>query len=143
MKKLIFSMLLAGFSNVTLAQQSPDVVDMKKHHIVIQFNDGEAASQDAVVGQVKNILTAWPNAEVEVICHSSGLDLLTSAKSEVGKTLTELSAKGVIFSACNNSMRKRNVKKEDLVSVARVVPSAMIQLTLRQEEGWAYVKGGH
>lgn len=136
-------MLLAGIANVTQAQQSPDVVDMKKHHIVMQFTDGETMSQEAVVGQVKNILTAWPNAEIEVICHSSGLDLLTSAKSEVSKTLTELSAKGVIFSACNNSMRKRNVKKEDLVSAARVVPSAMIQLTLRQEEGWAYVKGGH
>jgi uncharacterized protein len=143
MKKLLFIVLLATVANVSLAQQNSDVVDMKKHRIVMQFNDGESTSQESIVGQVKNILTAWPNAEVEVVCHSSGLDLLTSAKSEVSKILSELSAKGVIFSACNNSMRKRNVKKEDLVSVAGVVPSAMIQLTRRQEEGWAYVKGGH
>lgn len=143
MKKILaFVILLCSITSI-FAQQSSDVIDMKKHRIVMQFTDGESTSQEAVVGQVKNILTAWPNAEVEVVCHSAGLDLLTTAKSEVSKTLTELSSKGVIFSACNNSMRKRNVKKEDLVPAARVVPSAMIQLTLRQEEGWVYVKGGH
>ena len=116
---------------------------MKKHYIVLQFNDGDSESQSAVAGQVKNILNAWPNAEVEVVCHGSGLDLLTTGGTKVKSALEELSAKSVIFSACNNSMRRRNVKKEDLLSTVRVVPSAMIQLTLRQEEGWAYAKGGH
>ncbi len=143
MKKSIFFILLVFISTVTLAQQNPEVVDMQKHRIVMQFTDGDPESQKAVSGQVSNILSAWPNAEVEVVCHGSGLDLLTTKESKASVALTELSSKGVIFSACSNSMRRRNVKKEDLLSTARVVPSAMIQLTLRQEEGWTYVKGGH
>jgi len=30
-----------------------------------------------------------------------------------------------------------------LLKASTVVPSAMIELTLKQENGWAYVKGGH
>jgi intracellular sulfur oxidation DsrE/DsrF family protein len=40
-------------------------------------------------------------------------------------------------------MKRRNIKKEDLLSSAVVVPSAIIELTLKQEKGWAYIKGGH
>lgn len=143
MKKIIFLMLLICITGATIAQQNSDVVDMKKHRIVMQFVDGDSLSQATITGQVKNIRAAWPNAEVEVVCHGSGLDLLMTTKSKASTALADLSSKGVIFSACNNTMRRRNIKKEELLPSARVVPSAMIQLTIRQEEGWAYVKGGH
>jgi uncharacterized protein len=132
MKKITLLVLLSFIFGSLLAQQNSDVVDMKKHHIVMQFTDGDGDSQATVTGQIKNILTAWPNAEVEIVCHGAGLDLLTTVGSKASSALTELSSKGVIFSACNNTLRRRNIKKEDL-----------LQLTLRQEEGWAYVKGGH
>ena len=40
-------------------------------------------------------------------------------------------------------MKRRSLKAEDLLKVSTVVPSAMIELTLKQESGWAYIKGGH
>ncbi|MDZ7647160.1 MAG: DsrE family protein [Cytophagales bacterium] len=52
-------------------------------------------------------------------------------------------AKGVVFAACNNTMKRRKLTKADLLPTATVVPSAMIELTLKQEKGWAYVKGAH
>lgn len=143
MKKLICLSLFLSASILSFAQQNSEVVDMKKHRIVMQFSDGDSLSQASVTGQVKNIRTAWPNAEIEVVCHGPGLDLITTSKAKASKAVEEWAAKGILFSACNNTMRRRNVKKEDLLPSARVVPSAMVQLTLRQEEGWAYVKGGH
>ncbi len=142
MKKLIVLVVLYCSVITLFAQQNSDMVDMKKHRIVMQFTDGDSLSQAIVTAQVKNIRTAWPNAEVEVVCHGPGLDLLMTTKSKASAALSDLSSKGVIFSACNNTMRRRNIKKEDLLSTVRIVPSAMIQLTLRQEEGWAFVKGG-
>jgi intracellular sulfur oxidation DsrE/DsrF family protein len=96
-----------------------------------------------VVGQLKNIRTAWPNAQIEVVCHGPGLELLVTSKSKASGQVTEWAAKGVTFSACNNTMKRRNIKKEDLLPAAQVVPSAIIELTLKQEKGWAYIKGGH
>ena len=128
---------------LVLAQQNSDVVDNKVHKIVMQFTVGDSLEQVAAVLQVGNIRAAWPMAEIEVVCHSSGLDLLTKAKSKVAKTVSDLSAQGVTFVACNNTMRRRNIKKEDLLPVSVVVPSAMVELVTRQEEGWAYLKAAH
>ena len=58
------------------AQQNSEALDLKKHKIVMQFTDNDSLSQATVTGQVKNIRTAWPNAEIEVVCHGPGLDLL-------------------------------------------------------------------
>jgi intracellular sulfur oxidation DsrE/DsrF family protein len=142
MKKLLL-FLLSVIALHAQAQQNTEALDLKKHKIVMQFTDGDSVSQAIVTGQVKNIRTAWPNAEIEVVCHGAGLDLLMTSKSKASKALTDWSAQGVVFSACNNTMKRRNIKKEDLLPSVQVVPSAMIELTLKQEEGWAYVKGGH
>jgi uncharacterized protein len=142
MKLIALLLALAGTSTL-LAQQADGVVDLKKHKIVMQFSDSDSLSQASVVGQVKNIRAAWPNAEVEVVCHGPGLDLLITAKSKAANQVAEWNGKGVVFAACNNTMKRRNVKKEDLLSAAQVVPSAMIELTLKQEKDWAYLKGGH
>lgn len=143
MKKLLVCIVCIHVIGSVFGQQSSDVIDLKKHQIVMQFTEGDSLSQATVIGQTNNIRRAWPNAEIEIVCHGPGLDLLMKAKSKSSSGLTELASKGVIFSACNNTMKRRNVKKEDLLSAVRVVPSAMVQLTIRQEEGWAYVKGGH
>jgi uncharacterized protein len=142
MKQILLLLLIAsGFT--TLAQTNDGVVDLKKHKIVMQFTDSDSLSQTIVLGQVKNIRTAWPNADIEVVCHGGGLDLLQTTKSKVNSQIAEWSSKGVVFAACNNTMKRRNVKKEDLITNVIVVPSAMIELTLKQEKDWAYVKGGH
>lgn len=141
--KLLTLILTIISTSALYAQQTDGVVDLKKHKIVMQFSDSDSVSQASVVGQVKNIRTAWPNAQVEVVCHGPGLDLLIAAKSKAASQVAEWSGKGVVFAACNNTMKRRNVKKEDLLGSAQVVPSALIEITLKQEKDWAYVKGGH
>ena len=135
--------LLSLMAVAATAQTKSEVVDTKKHRVVMQVTDGDSLSQASITAQVKNIRTALPNAEIEVVCQGPGLDLLMKAKSKSSKAVAEWSAQGVVFAACNNSMKRRNVKPEDLLPVARIVPSALVELTLKQEDGWAYVKGGH
>lgn len=142
-KSLLTLLMIFISYPVLFAQQDSDMIDLKKHKVVIQFSDSDSLSQITVTGQVKNIRTAWPNAEVELVCHGPGLDLLVISKSKASKAVAEWSAQGVTFAACNNTMRRRNIKKEDLLSSVQIVPSAMIELVLKQEKGWAYVKGGH
>lgn len=143
MKYLLAGILILATNLLLTAQQNPGVIDNKVHKLVMQFTMGDSLEQVAIIGQVGNILTAWPKAKIEVVCHSSGLDLLITAKSKVAKGVAELSKQGVVFAACNNTMRKRNIKKEDLLGSSVVVPSAMIELVSKQEKGWAYVKGAH
>ncbi len=138
--KLILFILC--FPVVVMAQQNSEVLDLKKHKVVIQFNDADSVSQTRVILQVQNLKTSWPNAEIEVVCLAGGLDLLMTANSKTSKAVADWSAKGVIFAACNNTMRMRKVKKEDLLSQALVVPAAIVELSIKQEDGWAYFRGG-
>lgn len=142
MKAIILLAIVCVATNLA-AQDTDAVVDLKSHKIVMQFTDNDSLSQASVVGQVKNIRTAWPNAEIEVVCHGPGLDLLISKTSKTAAQVAEWSRKGIVFAACSNTMKRRNVKAEDLLKASTIVPSAMIELTLKQEGGWAYVKGGH
>jgi intracellular sulfur oxidation DsrE/DsrF family protein len=139
-----FSAALAVIVSFNAFPQTPEgVVDQKIHRIVMQFSVGDSLEQVSVIGQVGNIRAAWPKAQIEVVCHSSGLDLLTANKSKVAKGVADLSSKGVVFAACSNTMRRRNLKKEDLLPVSVIVPSAMLELVMKQEKGWAYLKAAH
>ena len=87
--KVIILTTLVCISVTAFARQASDVVDMKPHKIVRQFTNGDSLSQASVVGQVKNIRTAWPNAEIEVVCHGPGLDLLISKTSKASAQVAE------------------------------------------------------
>ncbi len=137
MKFLIVFLITLSFT------ASAQVVDNKVHKLVMQFTVGDSTEQASVVAQAANIRASWPKAQIEIVCHSSGLDLLISNKTKVSKQVAELASQGVVFAACNNTMKRRKLTKEDLLPTAVVVPSAMIELVSKQEEGWAYVKGAH
>jgi intracellular sulfur oxidation DsrE/DsrF family protein len=113
-----------------------------KHKVVIQFNDPDSVSQSRVVMQVENIRKVWADAQVEVVCLGGGLDLLTTKGSKFSKMVAEWTQKGVVFAACNNTMTVRKISKEDLLPQAVVIPAAVIELAMKQEEGWSYFRGG-
>lgn len=137
-------LLCLAFASFQLKAQDPQtVVDNKVHKLVMQFTVGDSTEQNSIVLQVANIRAAWPKAKIEVVCHSSGLNLLIKDKSKVAAKVAELSSQGIVFAACNNTMRRLKIGKDALVPSAVVVPSAMVELVSKQEEGWAYVKGAH
>ncbi len=139
MKTKLFFLGIALFStSVLLAQSANDA----KHKIVIQFNDADSVSQNRVLMQVENIRKVWSSAEIEVVCLSGGLDLLTKKGSKMSQQVGEWTSKGVVFSACNNTMTLRKISKEDLIAPAVVIPSAVIELAQKQEAGWSYFRGG-
>lgn len=113
-----------------------------RHKVVIQFNDMDSVSQDRALRQIQNIRKEWADAVIEIVCLSGGLDLLTTKNSKASKQVAELTEKGVMFAACNNTMIMRNIKKEDLLPQAVVVLSAAIEILSKQEEGYSYFKSG-
>lgn len=54
--------------------------------------------------------------------------------------LKELVEDGVVFVVCNNTMKKFDLKKEDLYDFIKIVPAGVIELMLKQQEGYSYIK---
>lgn len=140
--KIIIVLAAILFVPLLLSAQKKKDSDVSKHKIVIQFTDADSVSQVRSLMQAENIRKVWAEAEIELVCLGGGLDLLTTKNSKVRARITEWAGKGVSFAACNNTMTLRGIKKEDLIPEAVVIPSAVIELATRQEEGWSYFRGG-
>ena len=140
MKNLTLSFILV-FSMISIAafaQKKPN-----KHKIVFQFtNAADTLQQKAIVNQLKNLTTHWPNAKYEVVIHSMGLPFVMSAKSKQIDAIKELRAKGVRFLVCENTMKSQKVSKDQIISEVEYVPVGIAEIVEKQEQGWTYIKGG-
>lgn len=132
---LFLSVMALLFTNSIHAQ------NIKEHKVVIQLNTAVTASWSSTIGNIRNLQKIWPNnISIEVVAHGKGLDLIVANKTHLANDVNALSKEGVVFAACENSMRKHNVTKADLLPVAITVPSGVAELVLKQEQGWAYLK---
>jgi intracellular sulfur oxidation DsrE/DsrF family protein len=110
------------------------------------FQLSNADDTALVLRVATNYLLAVPTAEVTVVGYNSGGEfMLKDARDPNGKLYSEqinrLADRGVIFKACNNWLKSRNLTGEALVSPVTVVPSGVIEiLRLQNEEGFAYFR---
>ncbi|QAT48448.1 hypothetical protein EQM14_00870 [Caproiciproducens sp. NJN-50] len=81
--------------------------------------------------------------EIEILANSEAVRQLTAqaaAQAELTERMEELARSGVRFAGCRNAMRGLNIEPGDLLPLAQTVPSGVVELALRQEEGYAYIR---
>lgn len=135
MKKVFLTVAGCLFlSGLLFAQQ-------KQHKIVFDFTKSDTASFAIMVRHATNIMNMTGNAQLEVVCHGPGLDMLLKDKTTVQKEIQELQGKfNVVFAACEATMRRRGIDKSQLLPQAVTVPAAILEISTREQEGWSYVK---
>ena len=137
---LIVSILIC--SAPVFSQEASHTPDLNEYKVVIQLTNGDSLVHIALVKQIGHILEAAPNTKIEVVCHSGGLPFLIRAQTTQADKVKALKAKGVEFSACENSMRSLKIQRDDLLPEAGTVPSGMVEIIKKQQGGWAYIKAG-
>lgn len=126
------------FSNADQSQiQNPEPLK-----IVFQLSIGDTLAHKALMKQIGNITTVEPTTIIEVVCHGPGLDMLRKDKSTVVKKIDEFSQKGVVFNACEFSMKERNVTADQIIPSAKYVKAGIIYIVTKQREGYSYIKSG-
>jgi intracellular sulfur oxidation DsrE/DsrF family protein len=113
-----------------------------KHRVVFQLTSNDTLVHKALMHQLNNVLTGMDGVEIEVVCHSNGISLLMKDKAKFTNEIQALKEKGVVFDACQNTMRERNLNPEDIIPIADFVPSGLIEIIKKQEAGWSYIKAG-
>ena len=150
-KMLIMRKLYNVFSLVALfvcayaplmGQESSPVVSTKKHKVVFQLTSDDTLVHKALLKQIENFTTAAPNARIEVVCHNNGISFLKKDGNRYADKIRHWSAKGVDFVACENTMKQRKIKREDLVESCRTVPAGILEIVQKQEKKWSYLKAG-
>ena len=142
MKKaiLILTSLLCALTSVSEAQTPA----AKPHKVVLQMNVDGPDSWSQLLGNIGNIQKAFgaDKIQIEVVVYGKGLSLLLKTNAAFEERIKKASETGVVFAACQNSMRLRKVTTEDLLPFAAQVDSGVAELIRKQEAGWSYVRVG-
>lgn len=51
--------------------------------------------------------------------------------------------KGVDFTACENTLKGRNIPKEKVMYGATFTKAGIVEIVDKQSKGWAYIKAGY
>lgn len=119
-------------------------VSAQQHKIVYDLASDDTAVHAVVLRQFNNVLKAAPDTELEVVCHGTAPYMLVSGKAFFENAMKELQLKGKVhFKVCANSLRRLGIDKSQLLTLAEIVPVAILELSDKQKQGWTYIKAGH
>lgn len=100
----------------------------------------------AALRNVRNHLEISPNAKIIVVAHDRGVDfLLRGAKDGEGNLyelpVSQLATRGVDFRLCQNTLTRRRIDPDLVISEVHLVPSGIAEISrLQTREGYAYMK---
>ncbi len=137
------------FSQVDKVERAEQAVDRKHiegsdegagRKIVFQLSHPDSKAWDGLLRQLNNIKEGWPQAEMEVVVHSGAIGFLKSDNTDQAAEIRDLSRRGVVFAACENTMKRKNITPDDMIDVAKFVRMGIGEVVIKQDEGWAYIK---
>jgi len=110
---LLFAFGMLCCSATVVAQNTTPTTT---HKVVVQLNSADTAAWGGVIGNIKNLSKIWPDQlQIEVVVHGRALDFLVASKSHLVNDVEHLSKKGIVFSACENTMGKYGITKQMLI----------------------------
>jgi intracellular sulfur oxidation DsrE/DsrF family protein len=116
----------------------------KKHRVVFEVSIGGEEAWQSVLNNVENVQKSFgqANSEIEVVLHGKGLGMILKTNTSQEERLKTLSGKGIIFAACENTMKRMNITREQLFPFVVTVDSGVAEVVRKQEAGWTYIKAG-
>jgi len=142
MKKIILILLIIGSISSKGLSQSADQKEL--HKVVIQLNSSDTSVWSSTLGNIKNIQKALQGqVEINIVVHGKALDLLVKDHTHLAKEVLSMENEMTHFKACENTMRKHGITKEMLLDKIGTVPSGVVEVILKQEAGWSYLRAAN
>jgi intracellular sulfur oxidation DsrE/DsrF family protein len=115
---------------------------MEKYRVVFHLGEGGKPKADMALRNIQNIMEdlGEGSVEIELVAKGEGIIALLRAPDLHGEQVAKLSAKGVRFAACGNTMRQMGLTKAHLLDGVEVVSAGVGELVRRQAQGWPYIR---
>ncbi len=138
---------MAGFMAPTAAQADNGA----NHHVVFHVNDNDKLKMNIALNNAANVTKHYAakgeRATIEIVAYGPGLHMLRADTSPVKKRLETYTMEydNVTFAACGNTIKgvtKKEGKAPTLIESDKisVVPSGVVQIIQRQDQGWHYIR---
>ena len=107
--------------------------------LLLHVSGADATVIQAGIRSALNALAQLPALTIEIVVQGPVV-LFLRAGSVLEAALTELDDTSVRVLSCQNSMRSVGLDAADLLPTVSGVPAAVAHLTVRQFDGWAYIR---
>ena len=112
-----------------------------QNRVVVQVSDADPAKWNLALNNARNLQAdlGGANVEIEIVAYGPGIGMLKS-DSVVGNRIGEALGSGVKVAACEVTMRSQKLAKADMLDGIAYVPSGVVELMQKQQQGWAYIR---
>ena len=135
MRRMLFVGVLALLSlGFVRAQRQP-------YRVVFDLTSRDSVDQAAQVRWIREVTTASPNAEIEVVMYGKGFEIVMPERSKVLADVQKaLTNPKVSFKICAIAMKNNNLDKSQLLPQVQIVPDGIRELVEKQQQHWGYIK---
>jgi intracellular sulfur oxidation DsrE/DsrF family protein len=138
-----FAAAAALFAGVALAPCVPALAAdaAPANRVVMQVSDNDPGKWNLALNNAKNIQKdlGASNVTIEIVAYGPGINMLKMDSAVAGRIDEALGA-GVKVAACENTMRNAKLAKGDMLNGIGYVPSGVVELMQKQQQGWAYLR---
>lgn len=112
-----------------------------QHKVVLQVSDNDPQKWQLALNNAANIRAGvgHDSVEIELVAYGPGIDML-KLDSTVAQRIHDSIGAGIKVVACENTMRGHHLSKEDMLPEIGYVPSGVVELMKKQEQGYAYMR---
>jgi uncharacterized protein len=138
LKKISLLITLAAISFLAQAQ-----TETAQHKIIMQLSSNDTLSWKGLMNNLRNLKEGWgEKLSLEVVAHGPGIELLMHEKTTQKANIQKMKALGIVFYACENTLKEKKISKESIIPEASFVKMGIGHVVERQEMGWSYIKAG-
>jgi hypothetical protein len=138
-------LVVAGLVSAPIGEASHNADNPRKHRVFFHLTESDPARANAVLTNVQNFVevVGWRNIEaLELVAHGPGLRpfVAKGIDPEVRAKVEALLTSGLVVDACQNTMKRQGVKREELIDGLTPVPSGVVRVMELEEKGYAYIR---
>ncbi len=128
-------------ANAADGKQATKAVQSTAMRMVFQVTEDDGKKWMGILGNIHNIQAdlGKGNVAIAVVAIGPGLDMLM-ADSVAANGVQDALTDGVEFIACENTMKARKIKKDDLIEGIGYARAGYVEIARRQQQGWAYLR---
>ena len=113
-------------------------------NIVFDVTSADPSTHQSTMRHVKMMSSSYPESNFEVVLYSGSYEMALKEKSSVADEIVGLAdQENVSFKICAMTLKRKKIDKSDLIENFDVVPDGILEIAMKQAEGWGYIKESH
>lgn len=136
---IALSLSFVSFS-ATSADKPAQQVSADHEKVIFQVSDSTPSKWNLALNNARNVqeLIGKDKVDIEIVAFGPGIDML-KLESEVGDRVDKALTDGVRIVACENTMKGKQLTKDDMLPSISYVPGGVVEIMRKQKGGWAYI----